>query len=94
MGRESEKRRVREENPRRAGKRSDMALLEVKKTEDGRILVRRKDGQPLTPEDREEAKRLAQERPPLCWNCGGITTETTDIYGETVWVCWSCAKWV
>jgi len=43
-----------------------MALLEVKRTEDGRILARRKDGLPLSPEDREEARLLAQaEGPPL-----------------------------
>jgi len=71
-----------------------MALLEVKQTPDGKILAKRKDGLPLTPEDREEAKRLGQELSPPCWNCGGTTTETRDIYGETVWVCWGCAKWV
>lgn len=38
-----------------------MALLEVKQTPDGKILARRKDGLPLTPEDREEAKSLAGE---------------------------------
>ena len=69
-------------------------LLEVRKASDGKIFARRKDGLALTPEDREEAKRLAQELPPACWNCGGTTTETRDIYGETVWVCWGCAKWV
>ncbi|MBI4527178.1 MAG: hypothetical protein HY695_25570 [Deltaproteobacteria bacterium] len=35
-------------------------LLEVKRTADGKVLARRKDGQPLTPEDREQAKLLAQ----------------------------------
>jgi hypothetical protein len=35
--------------------------LELKKTTEGRLLARRKDGRPLTPEDREEAKRLANE---------------------------------
>jgi len=70
-----------------------VAQLEVKKTPDGKVLARRKDGQPLTLEDREEAKRLTQELPPVCWNCGGITTETRDIYDRTVWVCWGCAKW-
>lgn len=46
-----------------------MALLEVKKTDDGRILARRKDGLPLTPEDREEAKLLvqAEETPLRAW---------------------------
>ena len=36
-----------------------MAQLEVRRTPDGKVLARRKDGLPLTPEDREEAKRLA-----------------------------------
>jgi len=36
-----------------------MALLEVKRTPEGKILARRRDGRPLTLEDREEAKRLA-----------------------------------
>ncbi len=40
---------------------------------------------------REELKRILAA--PNCWNCGAITTETKDIYGETVWVCWACAKW-
>lgn len=70
-----------------------MALLEVKRTDDGRILARRKDGLPLTPEDREEAKKLAAGLPPPCWNCGEATVETKDVFGETIWVCWSCAKW-
>ena len=43
-----------------------MALIEVKRTPEGKVLARRKDGQPLTPEDREEAKLLAQaEQAPL-----------------------------
>ena len=86
----------------RGGRRSGkVAQLEVKKAPDGKILARRKDGLPLTPKDREEAKRLAQEAAPMgkaealppCWNCGAIVTETRDIYGQTVCVCWSCAKW-
>ena len=46
-----------------------MALLEVKRTPDGKIFARRKDGLPLTPEDREEAKLLAQaeETPLRAW---------------------------
>ena len=46
-----------------------MALLEVKKTPDGRILARRKDRLPLTAADREEARRLAviEELPPRAW---------------------------
>ena len=37
------------------------AVLELKKTETGELLARRKDGKPLTAEDRQEAKRLASE---------------------------------
>lgn len=70
-----------------------MTLLEVKRTEDGRILARRKDGLPLSPEDRAAAKGIADGLPPPCWNCHGVTTETVDIYGKNVFVCWSCAKW-
>ena len=48
-------------------------------------------------EQKEEVKSIlaenpTQELPPACWDCGEITTETKDIYGETVWACWSCAK--
>ncbi len=70
-----------------------MVLLEVKRTPDGKVFARRNDSLPLTPEDRAEAKRLAQEPTRPCWNCGGSTTETADIYGATVFVCWACAKW-
>ncbi len=37
-----------------------MTLLEVKRTPDGRTLARRRDGRPLTPEDRKEAKQMIQ----------------------------------
>jgi len=40
-------------------------------------------------EPEKEAAILSQGGPPPCWNCGAITTETKDIYGEAVWVCWS-----
>ena len=69
-----------------------MTQLEVRRTPDGKVLAKRNDGQPLTSEDREEAKRLAQELPPACWNCGATMTEARDIYEEAVWACWSCAK--
>jgi hypothetical protein len=36
-------------------------VLELKMTPEGQLLARRRDGQPLTPKDREEAKRLATE---------------------------------
>ena len=68
-------------------------VLEVRKTSDRKVFARRRDGLPLTPEDREEAKRLAQDIPPPCWNCEATMTETRDIYGKEWWACWSCAKW-
>jgi len=40
-----------------------MADLEVKKTPEGKILARRLDGKPLSPEDREEARKVAQGEP-------------------------------
>ena len=43
-----------------------MLHLEIKKTPDGRTLARRKDGRPLSPEDRQQAKLLADTaEPPL-----------------------------
>ena len=42
-----------------------MALLEVKKTPNGRTLARRTDGRPLTPRDREEAKQMIQTQEDL-----------------------------
>jgi len=42
-----------------------MALLEVKKTQDGRTLARRTDGRPLTSQDREEAKQVIQTQEDL-----------------------------
>jgi len=29
---------------------------------------------------------------PACWNCGAIMSPTHDIYGNSLFVCWSCAK--
>lgn len=68
-------------------------VLEVRKTPDGKVFARRKDGLPLSREDREKAKRLAEELPPPCWNCGHLMSETKDLYGKSVFACWSCAKW-
>src|ERR1041385_6844760 len=42
-----------------------MLHLEIKKTPDGRTLARRKDGQPLTAEDREQARRIIDVEEPL-----------------------------
>ncbi len=41
-----------------------MAHLEVKITPGGRLLARRRDGRRLTPEDREEARRISQAEHP------------------------------
>lgn len=68
-------------------------VLQVRKTPEGKLYARRKDGLPLTSEDREEAKRLALALPPPCWNCDKAMSETTDIYGKAWWACWHCAKW-
>jgi hypothetical protein len=45
------------------------AAIEIRKTLDGRIQARRLDGKPLTPEDREEAQRIAviEELSPRAW---------------------------
>jgi hypothetical protein len=29
---------------------------------------------------------------PPCWNCGATMSPTHDIYGNSIFVCWSCAK--
>jgi broad specificity phosphatase PhoE len=38
-------------------------ILEIRRTPEGKIQARRKDGRPLTPKDKEEAKRLAAQLP-------------------------------
>lgn len=45
------------------------AAIEIRKTPDGRILARRRDGLPLTAEDKEQAQRLAviEDLPPRAW---------------------------
>ena len=43
--------------------------IEIRRTPDGRFQARRLDRKPLTPEDQEEARRLAlvEELPPRAW---------------------------
>jgi hypothetical protein len=36
-------------------------ILEIRRTPEGKIQARRKDGRPLTPKDKEEANRLAAQ---------------------------------
>ena len=38
-------------------------LLEIRRTPEGKVQARRKDGRPLTPKDKEEANRLAAQLP-------------------------------
>lgn len=59
---------------------------------DGRVRARRIDGKPLSDTDRQEAKMLAAMIPPDCWNCGATMTNATDIFGNRLFICWSCAK--
>jgi hypothetical protein len=39
---------------------------------------------------RDELRRILLAPP--CWNCGATMTSTRDIYGNSIFVCWSCAK--
>jgi len=67
--------------------------------EEGRVKV--KASQELDPEAKALIQELREHKEqvrrilayPPCWDCGATTTETQDIYGEMVFVCWSCAKW-
>jgi len=59
-----------------------MALLEVKKTPDGRTLARRTDGRPLTSQDREEAKRLIETQEDLAPIRAWVVEEARGENGE------------
>ena len=43
-------------------------------------------------EHREEIKALLSQTNCPCWNCGQPMSEARTIFGDEVWVCWSCAK--
>ena len=47
------------------GRAFKMAQIEVKRATDGRPLARRADGKPLTPVEREEARRRIEEEDPI-----------------------------
>jgi len=47
------------------GRTFKMAQIEVKRAPDGRPLARRTDGKPLTPVEREEARRKIEEEDPV-----------------------------
>lgn len=59
-----------------------MALLEVKKNPDGKVLARRTDGRPLTSQDREEAKRLIQTQEDLTPIRAWVAEEARGENGE------------
>jgi len=59
-----------------------MALLEVKKTQDGRTLARRTDGRPLTSQDREEAKQVIQMQEDLTPIRAWVVEEARGENGE------------
>ena len=40
---------------------------------------------------KEEIKALLSQSAPPCWNCGQPMSEARTIFGDEVWVCWSCA---
>ena len=56
-----------------------MPLIQVKRTPDGKTLARRTDGKPLTPRDREEARRLADN--PLTGALGVTATDVLRVFG-------------
>ena len=59
-----------------------MALLEVKKTPDGRTLARRTDGRPLTSQDRVEAKQMIQTQEDLTTIRAWVVEEARSEKGE------------
>lgn len=67
-----------------------MALIEVKRTPEGKVLARRKDGQPLTREDREEAKKLALSDTEALEVQEGETIQgvriASSVLGDEIWL--------
>jgi len=60
-----------------------MALVEIKISPDGKVLARRIDGQPLTAQDREEARRQADS--PLPGDTQGVTAaDVLRVFGGGV----------
>ncbi len=59
-----------------------MNHLEVKRTHDGRTLARRRDGRPLTLEDRKEAKQMIQMQEDLTPIRAWIAQEVRGENGE------------
>jgi hypothetical protein len=64
------------------------SAIALKKTPDGRILARRLDGQSLTDEDRQQARKLArQEPPPRAWVIDAIRSEAGNLRALKVCSC-------
>ena len=65
-------------------------VLEVRKTPDGKVFAKRKDGHPLTPEDREAAKRLALSDTEALEVQEGETIQgvkiASSILGDEIWL--------
>ncbi len=59
-----------------------MAFLEVKKALGGKVLARRTDGQPLTSQDREEAKQMIQTQEDLALIRAWVVKEARGEDGE------------
>ena len=55
--------------------------IDIRTTDDGRVQARRKDGRPLTPEDRTRAKRLIEQvsLPPRAWVAEEVHSEAGDL---------------
>ena len=68
--------------------------FEIAWPENDKPMVRRTDHAPMTNDDRNQARELLQKmlRHEVCWNCGSEWSDTTDIEGKLVKVCWVCAK--
>jgi len=41
---------------------------------------------------KDEIKALLSQCGIPCWNCSQPMSEARTIFGDEVWVCWSCAK--
>ncbi len=76
-----------------------MTHLQVKKSPDGRVMARRTDGIPLTPEDREKARQMIQTQEDLtpirAWVVEEVRGENGDL--RAVLICSAileCHLWV
>ena len=67
---------------------------EIRFTEDDKPQARRADKEPLSDEDRAEARALIQKMlsHQVCWNCASEWSRVVDISGIERRVCWVCAR--